>query len=89
MEKTLVYGGETPEHEIRPPLLSPNILRIAEGPIEALHSRVPIDDEHTRIEQIDRVERGEEPTVGVASDASENVSIAFESSANSVVPQAP
>jgi 5,5'-dehydrodivanillate O-demethylase len=27
----------------------PNILRIDEGPIEAIHFRVPIDDEHTRI----------------------------------------
>ena len=165
VEKTLDYGGDAPEHEVRPPLIFPNILRIDEGPIEALHFRVPIDDEHTRIiwiatfpsgagdattpdavpyayefdppnttietigqsdfygqdrvvwetqgviadrsieklgatdrgivmfrrmlmEQIDCVERGEEPTVGIVSDASENVSIVFESSANSVVPGA-
>jgi 5,5'-dehydrodivanillate O-demethylase len=49
VEKTLVYGGEKPEVEIRPPLIFPNILRIPEGPVEALHFRVPIDDTHTRI----------------------------------------
>jgi 5,5'-dehydrodivanillate O-demethylase oxygenase subunit len=49
IEKTLDYGGDMPEHEVRPPLLFPNILRIDEGPIEAIHFRVPIDDEHTRI----------------------------------------
>jgi len=49
VEKTLEYGGEHPEVEIRPPLIFPNILRIPEGPVEAIHFRVPIDDEHTRI----------------------------------------
>ena len=49
IEKTLVYGGDQPELEIRPPLIFPNILRIPEGPIEAMHFRVPIDDTHTRI----------------------------------------
>ncbi len=49
VEKTLVYGGDQPEVEIRPPLIFPNILRIPEGPIEALHFRVPVDDTHTRI----------------------------------------
>jgi len=49
VEKTIVYGGERPEIEIRPPLVFPNILRIPEGPVEAVHFRVPIDDEHTRI----------------------------------------
>jgi 5,5'-dehydrodivanillate O-demethylase len=49
VEKFLEYGGERPEVEIRPPLIFPNVLRIPEGPIEALHFRVPIDDEHTRI----------------------------------------
>jgi 5,5'-dehydrodivanillate O-demethylase len=49
IEKTLVYGGDKPECEIRPPLIFPNILRIPEGPVEAMHFRVPIDDEHTRI----------------------------------------
>lgn len=49
VEKTLVYGGDKPEVEIRPPLIFPNILRIPEGPVEALHFRVPIDDTHTRI----------------------------------------
>jgi len=49
VEKTLVYGGDRPEIEIRPPLIFPNILRIPEGPVEALHFRIPIDDERTRI----------------------------------------
>jgi len=49
IEKTLVYGGDQPEMEIRPPLIFPNILRIPEGPVEAMHFRVPIDDDHTRI----------------------------------------
>ena len=45
----LEYAGDVPEIEVRPPLIFPNILRIPEGPVEALHFRVPIDDEHTRI----------------------------------------
>lgn len=49
VEKTLVYGGAKPEVEVRPPLIFPNILRIPEGPMEAMHFRVPIDDTHTRI----------------------------------------
>ena len=150
IEKTCTYGGDKPELEIRPPLIFPNILRIPEGPIEALHFRVPVDDEHTRIfwvgvragsgpgattfeyvpekpmsygdeelqtfygqdrvvwetqgaiydrstenlgatdrgivmfrrmlaEQIDRVERGEDPTVAVVRDENENKMIVFES----------
>lgn len=49
IEKSLVYGGDKPETEIRPPLIFPTLLRIPEGPTEAMHFRVPIDDEHTRI----------------------------------------
>jgi 5,5'-dehydrodivanillate O-demethylase len=49
VEKTIVYGGDRPEVEIRPPLVFPNILRIPEGPVEALHFRIPVDDEHTDI----------------------------------------
>jgi 5,5'-dehydrodivanillate O-demethylase oxygenase subunit len=49
IEKSLTYGGDKPETEIRPPLIFPNILRIPEGPVEAMHFRVPIDDTHTRI----------------------------------------
>lgn len=49
IDKSVVYGGDAPELEIRPPLIFPNILRIPEGPVEALHFRVPIDDTHTRI----------------------------------------
>jgi 5,5'-dehydrodivanillate O-demethylase oxygenase subunit len=49
VEKMVEYGGEQGELEVRPPLIFPNILRIPEGPVEALHFRVPIDDEHTRI----------------------------------------
>ncbi len=156
IDKSLVYEGNPPEVEIRPPLIFPNILRIPEGPVEALHFRVPIDDTHTRIiwvglrpskdgaiepegaptyfiyepdrplkhgldelrtfygqdrvvwetqgtvmdrslevlgasdrgivmyrhmlaEQIDRVERGEEPTVAVVRDPAKNTMIVFES----------
>jgi 5,5'-dehydrodivanillate O-demethylase len=49
IDKTIVYGGEMPETEIRPPLIFPNILRIPIGPVETIHWRVPIDDENTRI----------------------------------------
>jgi 5,5'-dehydrodivanillate O-demethylase len=49
IEKSLVYGGDKPEVEVRPPLIFPNLLRIPEGPVEALHFRVPIDDAHTRV----------------------------------------
>ncbi len=49
IEKVLVYGGEQPEVEVRPPLIFPNILRVPQGPVEAIHFRVPIDDTHTRI----------------------------------------
>jgi 5,5'-dehydrodivanillate O-demethylase len=49
IEKSIAYGGERPEIEIRPPLIFPNILRIPEGPVEAIHFRIPIDDEHTGI----------------------------------------
>jgi 5,5'-dehydrodivanillate O-demethylase len=150
IEKTCTYGGDKPELEIRPPLIFPNILRIPEGPVEALHFRVPVDDTRTRIfwvglrmgsgpgettfeyvpekpmsysddelqtfygqdrvvwetqgavydrttenlgasdrgivmfrrmlaEQIDLVERGEEPTVAVVRDEIENKMIVFES----------
>lgn len=48
VEKVLKYAGD-PEIEVRPPLIFPNILRIPEGPREALHFRVPVDDERTRI----------------------------------------
>ncbi len=147
LERTIVYGGDKPEREIRPPLIFPNVVRIPEGPIEALHFRVPIDDTHTRIlwvgmrpgapgettfqyapneplkysdadvqtfygqdravmqtqgdildrtketlgasdrgiaifrrmlaDQIDRVERGEDPTVGVVKDEAQNRMIEF------------
>jgi 5,5'-dehydrodivanillate O-demethylase len=49
IDKVIVYGGELPETEIRPPLIFPNILRIPNGPMEVMHWRVPIDDTHTRI----------------------------------------
>ncbi|MBV9119924.1 MAG: Rieske 2Fe-2S domain-containing protein [Chloroflexi bacterium] len=50
IDKTLVYGGDRPEVEIRPPLIFPNILRIPQGPrAECLHWRVPIDNTHTRV----------------------------------------
>jgi len=47
--KRCVYGGDRPEEEFRPPLVFPNILRIPQGYIEALHWRVPMDDTHTQI----------------------------------------
>ena len=49
IEKSIVYGGERAETEIRPPLIFPNILRIPVGPVESMHFRVPIDDLRTRI----------------------------------------
>jgi 5,5'-dehydrodivanillate O-demethylase len=49
IDKVIVYGGELPETEIRPPLIFPNILRIPNGPMEVMHWRVPIDDANTRI----------------------------------------
>jgi 5,5'-dehydrodivanillate O-demethylase oxygenase subunit len=49
IEKSVVYGGNKPEAVTFPPMLFPNILRITEGPVDSLHFRVPVDDEHTRI----------------------------------------
>ncbi len=49
IDKVIVYGGDVPETEIRPPLIFPNILRIPNGPLEVIHWRVPIDDTSTRI----------------------------------------
>jgi len=67
IEKTLSYGGAQPETEIRPPLIFPNILRIPEGPVEAMHFRVPIDDTHTRIFWVGLMPRrgdGPDPAAG-------------------------
>ncbi|MGD9944404.1 MAG: Rieske 2Fe-2S domain-containing protein [Burkholderiaceae bacterium] len=47
--KTVVYGGDNPEEEIRPPMIFPNVLRVPAGPVETMQWRVPIDDTHTRI----------------------------------------
>lgn len=49
IDKVIVYGGDVPETEIRPPLIFPNMLRIPNGPMEVMHWRVPIDDTSTRI----------------------------------------
>lgn len=49
IDKVIVYGGDVPDTEIRPPLIFPNILRIPNGPHEVMHWRVPIDDQNTRI----------------------------------------
>jgi 5,5'-dehydrodivanillate O-demethylase oxygenase subunit len=49
IDKVIVYGGDVPEREVRPPLIFPNILRIPNGPMEVMHWRVPIDDVSTRI----------------------------------------
>ncbi len=61
VDKTLDYGGERPEHVVFPPLIFPNILRITEGPVDSLHFRVPIDDEHTRIIWIGLMAPGSAP----------------------------
>ncbi len=49
VDKTLTLGGDNPQVEIRPPMIFPNVLRIPQGPIQAMHWRVPIDDTNTRI----------------------------------------
>jgi 5,5'-dehydrodivanillate O-demethylase oxygenase subunit len=49
IEKSMQYGGDRPEHATWPPFIFPNILRTPEGPVEAMHFRIPIDDESTRI----------------------------------------
>jgi 5,5'-dehydrodivanillate O-demethylase len=49
IEKVVVYGGDNPEVEVRPPLVFPNILRIPAGPVQSIHWRVPEDDTNTRI----------------------------------------
>ena len=49
IDKTLTYGGDVPEIEIRPPMIFPNLLRIPTGPLEVIQWRVPIDDERTQI----------------------------------------
>lgn len=49
IEKAMDYGGDRPEHATWPPFIFPNILRTPEGPVEAMHFRIPIDDEHTRV----------------------------------------
>ena len=63
VEKTLVYAGDPLELEVRPLLVFPNILCIPEGPVEAIHFRVPIDDEHTRIIWIGLLPAGAGPVV--------------------------
>lgn len=49
--KRRVYRDTTGavEEETGHPLVFPNILRLPEGPLQALHWRVPVDDEHTMI----------------------------------------
>ncbi|MFF3753248.1 Rieske 2Fe-2S domain-containing protein [Streptomyces sp. NPDC002018] len=37
------------EEETGHPLVFPNILRLPEGPLQAMHWRVPVDDEHTML----------------------------------------
>jgi nitrite reductase/ring-hydroxylating ferredoxin subunit len=49
IEKTIDYGGDSPEHKVRPPLIFPNIARVPQGPLETIHFRVPVDDTHTKI----------------------------------------
>lgn len=52
IDRVIVYGGDVPEVEMRPPMIFPNILRIPIGPVDAMQWRVPIDDVNTRIFQI-------------------------------------
>ncbi|HLI15856.1 MAG TPA: Rieske 2Fe-2S domain-containing protein [Acidimicrobiales bacterium] len=48
--KTVVYGGDNPGVEVRPPLIFPNMLRIGDGVRDdLLHWRVPVDDENTYV----------------------------------------
>lgn len=47
--KKRTWGGDKPEEELGHPAVFPNILRVPEGPRQAMHWRVPIDDESTRI----------------------------------------
>lgn len=61
IEKSVVYGGEHPETEIRPPLIFPNILRIPVGPVESMHFRIPIDDVTTRIVWVGLMPAGSAP----------------------------
>ena len=63
VEKTLVYGGDRPEVEVRPPLIFPNILRVPVGPVESMHFRIPIDDERTRIIWVGLMPEGSAPLV--------------------------
>ena len=81
IEKTLVYGGERPEVEIRPPLIFPTLLRIPEGPLEAMHFRVPIDDEHTRIIWTGLLPEG----AAVPRPASEDADVPYDHSADSAL----
>jgi 5,5'-dehydrodivanillate O-demethylase len=61
LDKTLRYGGDRPETEIRPPLIFPNILRIPVGPVESMHFRIPIDDVRTRIIWVGLMPEGSAP----------------------------
>jgi len=63
VEKVLVYGGERPETVVFPPMIFPNILRIGEGPVDSMHFRVPVDDEHTGIVWIGLGPPGSAPVV--------------------------
>jgi 5,5'-dehydrodivanillate O-demethylase len=63
VDKSIVYGGERPEVEIRPPLIFPNILRIPVGPVESMHFRIPIDDTSTRIIWVGLMPEGSAPLV--------------------------
>ncbi len=49
IDRVIVYGGDVPEVETRPPLIFPNILHVPIGKVEVMHWRVPIDDVNTRI----------------------------------------
>ncbi|MBP1154912.1 MULTISPECIES: Rieske 2Fe-2S domain-containing protein [unclassified Paenibacillus] len=46
IEKKIIYGGDNPGEETRPPLIFPNILLI-KTPDHLVQWRVPVDDTHT------------------------------------------
>ena len=75
VEKMLEYAGDIPELEVRPPLIFPNILRIPEGPVEAMHFRIPIDDENTRIIWIGLFENIPGPPIVPADEVSYKVDL--------------
>jgi 5,5'-dehydrodivanillate O-demethylase len=82
VEKSITYGGDNPEIEVRPPLIFPNILRIPEGPVEAMHFRIPIDDERTRIIWVGLMPKESQ----IPLPAGEDADVPYEYSADTALP---